>query len=561
MCLRVGLSNILLLLSLALLVSTTYALPKVTDLSFKSAGDKTGSLVIPMPEKVDVDIARNGQDLVVVLPKVELSDKWQTRMDVAEFNTVVDSVAASFKDGNSKLVFHVSGPFTYRENWDKKRLTITVMPLKTVSNPDEFTGKRLSLNFQNIAVRSVLQIIAQFTGINIVASDSVQGNITLHLKDVPWDQALHIILKTKGLGERRQGNVIYIAPQSEIAQQEKLALEASLQQAQLAPLKTSYLRVNYADAASIAKLLQDKDNTVLSERGRVSFDERTNTLLIKDTPEQLAQIKDLLTTLDIPVEQVLIEARIVEVNKNALDELGVTMGKDSSGGTIPSFTVGNQTSGYSGRGFGASGQINNPISGVASGILSLAFSHLPGGFLLDLELQALETEGEGHVVSSPKLIVQNKEEAYIEQGSEVPYLAATSSGATQVQFKKAVLGLRVTPQITPNDKIILNLQVNKDKISSLSVKSGGTPVIDTRVVKTQVMVNNGQTIVLGGIYEKTEENRVRRIPFLSSIPLIGPLFKSTYEENKESEVLIFITPRIIKNDADLSRAESKLGIE
>lgn len=537
------------------------AVPEIKQLSFSDAGDKAGQLMIPMPEKTDVELLRDGQELVLTIPKIKLSDAWQTRMDVTEFNTVVDSIVGSYKKDVSKLVFHIDGPYTYRHSWDKKTLRVMVMPLSNEMTGQQFTGKRLSLNFQNIAVRSVLQILAEFTGLNIVVSDSVQGSITLHLKDVPWDQALSIILKSKGLGERRTGNVIYIAPQTEIALQEKTALEALLQQQKLAPLKTSYLRVNYANAMDIAKLLQDKENSMLTDRGRVSYDERTNTLLIKDTPKQLTQIKNMLTLLDIPVQQVLIEARIVEVNKNALEELGITAGKDSSGNTLPAFTVGNQSSGREDAGVGFSGGVNNPISGTASGILGLALRSLPGGFMLDLELQALETEGEGRVISAPKLIVSNKEEAYIEQGSEVPYLSATSSGATQVQFKKAVLGLRVTPQITPNNKVLLDLQVNKDKISTLSIKAGDTPVIDTRVVKTQVMVNNGQTIVLGGIYEKTKEHKVQRIPFLSSIPLIGPLFQSKSDTNKESEMLIFITPKIIMNAAEMSKTNSKLGIK
>lgn len=544
-----------------LFASQAFAVPAIQNLYFKDDGDQAASLTIPMPTKVDADVIRDGQNVLITLPGVKLSESWQTQMDVAEFNTVVDKLSGVSDAQGSKIKLHVSGPFTYKSNWSQKNFIVTVMPLQDVLSGDKFTGKRMSLNFQNIKVRAVLRVIAQFTGINIVASDSVQGGITLHLKDVPWDQALSIILKTKGLGERRTGNVIYIAPESEIANQEKLALEAQLQQEQLVPLRTSYLRVNYANAATVAKLLQDKDNTVLSARGRVSFDERTNTLLIKDTPQQLAQIKHLLTQLDIPVEQVLIEARIVEVNKNALQELGITMGQDSSGSTVPTFTVGNQSAGRGNAAVGASGQINNGIVNSASGVLGLALKALPGGFMLDLELQALETEGEGRVISSPKLIVSNKKEAYIEQGSEVPYLAATSSGATQVQFKKAVLGLRVTPQITPNNKIILNLQVNKDKISTLSIQAGGTPVIDTREVKTEVMVSNGQTIVLGGIYEKTAENRVRRIPFLSSLPLVGSLFKSTYDQDQESEMLIFITPTIITNEDQLTQSKSKLGIK
>lgn len=539
------LSMLVLLLCSFSVIANTAAIENVT---FAKA-DSKGVLTLKFGVRHKVQYRHSPKALFVTIPNASIAEKWQTKMDVTSFGSIVHSIDVT--QNTKEVVFKIEskGAYLSTHHWQKTNLVLTFLPDRSELS-SKFVGKPISLNFQNISIRAVLKMIAEFTGLNIVTSDAVQGNITLNLNQVPWDQALNIILQSKGLAMRKSGNVIYIAPQTEMANQEKIALEARAQQERLEPLVVSYLRVNYAKSAEIAKLLQDKENTILSERGRISYDERTNTLLIKDTPENLTQIKALLTKLDIPVQQVLIEARIVEIDKNALNEFGVTQRVDSAGSTVNTFSAGNQTSSHSGTAVGASGGINNPISGVASGVLGLAFNKLPGGFMLDLELQALESEGEAKVISSPRLVVSNKKEAYIEQGSEVPYLAATSSGATQVQFKKAVLSLRVTPQITPNHKVLLDLQVNKDKISNLSVKAGDTPVIDTREVKTQVLVNDGQTLVLGGIYEKTDENTTRRVPFLGNLPIIGWLFKNNYQNGVESEMLIFITPHIIKPSND-----------
>lgn len=515
----------------------------IENVAFTKSSDK-GVFTLTFDHRVDVDFVAKAHSLLIKVPKAKIADKWQTSMDVTSFGSVVQMINVKRQAGGVSLTLKNKAAYLFTHHWDKTKLLITLLPDKT-QLAAAYVGKPISLNFQSISLRAVLQIIAEFTGINIVASDAVQGNITLNLEQVPWDQALDIILQSKGLAMRKSGNVIYVAPQTEIANQEKTALEAKAQQLELEPLVVSYLRINYAKAGSIAKLLQDKKNSILSKRGRISFDERTNTLLIKDTPENLDQIKTLLAKLDIPVEQVLIEAQIVEMDKNALSEFGVAQRADSSGNAINTVSAGNMAGTHSASTLGVAGALNNPISGTPSGVLSLAFHELPVGFMLDLELQALESEGEAKVISSPRLVVSNKQEAYIEQGSQVPYLSATASGANQVQFKKAVLSLRVTPQITPNHKVMLDLKVNKDKISNLSIKAGDTPVIDTREVKTQVIVNDGQTLVLGGIYEKTKENTVQRVPFLGSLPVIGWLFKNHYQNGVASEMLIFITPRII----------------
>ncbi|MFT7673647.1 MAG: type IV pilus assembly protein PilQ, partial [Gammaproteobacteria bacterium] len=426
-----------------------------------------------------------------------------------------------------------------------------------------FTGERLSLNFQDIEVRSVLQLLADFTGLNLVVSDSVQGNLTLRLKNVPWDQAMDIILKTKGLAQRRSGNVILIAPTDEITAREKLELESRKQVEELERLRTEFVKVNYAKAEDMAELLNQKDNAILSPRGSVSVDIRTNTLLVKDTNSSLVNVRQLLAELDIPVRQVLIETRVVIANDDFSKELGVRFGvannsyggnQAGDGAVVSGDIFGiNNSLGTSGGGeaFDAL-NVNLPVQNPA-GTFALALAKLPFGTLLEMELSAAQVEGRGEVVSSPRVITADSHTARIEQGVEIPYLELDEGKAT-LKFRKAVLSLEVTPQITPDDRVIMDLDVHKDsRGEDVSFGEGiSAPSIDTREVQSQLLVDNGQTVVLGGIYETEQITQVTRVPFFSDLPIIGNLFKSTSNIDDRSELLIFVTPKILQgSDLDI----------
>jgi type IV pilus assembly protein PilQ len=422
-----------------------------------------------------------------------------------------------------------------------------------------FKGERLSLNFQDIEVRSVLQLIADFTGINIVVSDTVKGSLTLRLKNVPWDQALDLILKTKGLAMRQTGNVMLIAPSEEIAAREKLELESQKQIKQLEPLYSEFIQVNYAKASDIAKLLKSSDTSLLSDRGTATIDARTNTLLVQDTASKLADIRKLVARLDIPVRQVLIESRIVIANNNFARDLGVKFGYSKTvdyndnhvlviGGKQPGDLITNPTTPFEApAGSGITGLITDLGVTNPTGSIGLAVGKL-GSHLLQLELNAMEAEGQGEVVSSPRVLTSNQKEAYIEAGTEIPYQEASSSGATSVSFKKAVLSLTVTPQITPDDRIIMDLNVNKDSVGRVY---NGVPSIDTKEVGTQVLVDNGETLVLGGIYERDRLDEVDRVPFFGELPMVDWLFKTTRKKDEKAELLIFITPKIVKENFHL----------
>ena len=419
----------------------------------------------------------------------------------------------------------------------------------------------ISLNFQDIKVRSVLQLLAQFTGINIVTSDTVNGSITLHLEDVPWQEALNIILQTQGLGKKKMGNVIYIAPIKEIAYQERQELEAAQQLQDLGPLSSDLIQINYGKASDIAALLKAQGGSLLSTRGNVSVDLRTNTIWVQDVPSRLIDIRKLIHQLDIPVKQVLIEARIVNINSDFAQEMGVRfgvtkpdhisgtlLGADSTNaGLIPVGSVPNQ--------YGATlaNRLNVDLPAAGAGTLGgaasvgLALARLGSGTLLDLELSAMESEGEGQIISSPRVITADQQAATIQSGEEIPYQESTSSGATSIEFKNAVLSLSVTPQITPDGKVNLTLKVNQDKANFTKiVGTTGVPAIDTRSIETHVLVDNGQTIVLGGIYETQDGKTIKRVPFLGSLPVVGALFRNTVTSNSRKELLIFITPKVIK---------------
>ena len=436
----------------------------------------------------------------------------------------------------------------------------------------EYTGERLTLNFQDLETRAVLQLIADFSGLNIVVSDTVQGSVTLRLQNVPWDQALDIVMTTKGLDMRRNGNVIIVAPAEEIAAREQAELEALQALQTLEPLRSEFIQVNYAKAAELANLIRGEGtNSLLSERGTVAIDERTNTLLVNDTGSSLANVRRLVTTLDIPVRQVLIESRVVIVNDDYSRELGVRFGatsaNDNSGNGLIGVTgtglgagamVGAPTIGVSGRlGTARAGpadsasryNVNLPVANPAG---SIALAILGNDYLVDLELSALQAEGDGRVISTPRIVATNQREARILQGTEIPYQESSSSGATTTSFKEAVLSLTVVPQITPDDRIIMDLTITKDSVGEVvsSGSAGGfIPSIDTRELVTQVVVDDGETVVLGGVYETEMRNTVNKVPGLGNIPGFGYLFRSKSTENNNAELLIFVTPKILRDGA------------
>ena len=536
-------------------------------IDFRRGDNNAGRVMISLSNPdTPISLVEQGGKIVIDFNNTRLAKELQKRFDVTDFATPVQSIEAFPKGDNVRVIVQPDGNLDY-EHLAYQSDNLYVLEVREI--PEEiiearrretYEGERLSLNFQNIEVRSVLQLIADFTGLNLVVSDSVGGSLTLRLKNVPWDQALDIILKTKGLGMRENGNVIFIAPNEEIAAREKLELESQQQVAELAPLRSEFMEINYASAADIADLLKDSDNTLLSERGQVSVDERTNTLLIQDTAFKLNEIRRLVDRLDIPVKQVLIESRIVIANDDFSKDLGVKFGlnnfdtRDLFSGSTADITGGNLNllePLFEGDPIPIEDtlNVNLPVANPA-GQIALAFAKLPFGFLVDLELSAAQAESRAEVISNPRVITSNQNTARIEQGTEIPYLSATSSGATDVEFKKAVLALEVTPQITPDERVAMKLVVNSDSVGE---EFAGIPSIDTREVTTDVLVDNGQTIVLGGIYEENSTVANTRVPFFSDIPLVGRLFRTDSVNNDKSELLIFITPKIIDEQLSLTR--------
>ena len=541
----------------------------VTNIDFKRGPNGEGRVIIDLTTtSISTDVWRENNVIHIEMIGSQLPSELQRRMDVSDFATPISFIDSIQEGSNIHMIISSLGDFEHLAYQTDRVYTIEVAP---ISKEDEekkkkakfgFTGERLSLNFQDIEVRSVLQLLADFTGLNLVVSDSVEGNLTLRLKNVPWDQAMDIILKTKGLDQRKAGNVILIAPTDEIAAREKLELEARKQVEELERLRTEFIKVNYARASDIADLLKLTDNAILSPRGSVSVDERTNTLLIKDTNSSLTNVRILLAELDIAVRQVLIESRVVIANDDFSKELGVRFGiSASSGGSGSIVGNGDQnaiTSGtLAGAGAIANGiapgadslNVNLPVQNPA-GSFALALAKLPLGTLLEMELSAAQIEGRGEVVSSPRVITADSHTARIEQGVEIPYLELDDGDAT-LKFRKAVLSLEVTPQITPDDRIIMDLDVHKDNVGEeVSFGRGlSAPSIDTREVQSQLLVDNGQTVVLGGIYETVQAHQVTRVPFFSDLPLVGFLFKSTKDVDDRTELLIFVTPKILQGSS------------
>ncbi len=537
-------------------VKPTY-INRVNAIDFRRGDKGEGRVLVFLRDNTAaVDVSERLGKLEVEFHNTDILDELLYQLDVVDFGTIVKGIE-TFKEGASaRFVIDTTAEFTYTYQQIDNIFTLNVERDTTnrsiLGGGKEYKGRAISLNFQDIPVRTVLQIIADYNGFNLVTSDSVTGNITLRLDGTPWDQALDIVLRVKGLDKRMEGNILMVAPTDELAAREARELEAKQTVADLEPLYSDFLTVNYAKAADLARLLSNKDATLLSSRGSVNVDERTNTILIKDTAVNIESVRKLIERLDIPVRQVLIESRMVTVRDSVTDELGIRWGfsdQQSSSGS---------NKGASGSAGGANSiangvmpslddrwNVNLPASNPA-GSIAFHIARLADGTLLDLELSALEQENKGEIIASPRITTANQKEARIEQGVEIPYVQAASSGATTVEFKKAVLSLTVTPQITPDNKIILDLVITQNtRGETVQTPTGPATAIDTQQIQTQVLVDNGETIVLGGIYQQQILSTVNKVPFFGDIPYVGSLFRSTREVNEKNELLIFVTPKII----------------
>ena len=519
-------------------------LRSVTGIDFRRGKLGEGRVEIDLSKPdVEIDISQTGSNVRVSFPNATLPAALQRRLDVIDFATPVQFVDALPEGDGSSIMIEAEGTYDYLAYQADNKLVLDFKPVREEDAEKRrkerfpYSGEKLSLNFQDIEVRSVLQLIADFTNLNLVASDTVSGRITLRLQNVPWDQALDLILKTKGLDKRQIGNVLMVAPADEMANRERLELENSRQVAELAPLQTEFIQVNYAKAVDIAALMSAEQG-LLSSRGSVSVDSRTNTLLVQDTAAKMDAIRGALRYLDVPVRQVQVEARIV-IAKDTFDkQLGIRWGGTTTGSS------GTTTGTLSGGGLGDIA-VDLGVAGATSAF-QVGFIH--GNDTLDLTLSALQSDGISEVVSQPKLITADGQTARIESGVEIPYQEASSSGATSVSFKDAVLSLEVTPQITPDDRIIMDLKVNKDSVGQIFQ---GIPSIDTREIQTQVLVENGETIVLGGVYERNMVESVSKTPFLGDVPFLGKLFTRTTKQDEKTELLIFITPKLIKDTVSI----------
>ena len=588
----------------------------VTDIDFRRSSDGSGTITIGLSQSsVNVDIDRNSSEIKLSLYQTALPERLDRRLDVIDFATPVKTIDTVQEGTTTTVTIEANGQFDYLAYQADSQYVINIKPLSNDEVEEQskkfaYQGERLGLNFQDIEVRSVLQIIAEFTSLNLVASDTVTGSITLELDDVPWDQALEIILKAKGLDKRQEGNVLMVAPAAEIAEQERLQVEANKQLQELAPLETAFVRIKYADAGELFELFTARTgegqsgggqregnatSTILSERGSAIVDERTNTIILTDTEEKINEFKRLISEIDVPIKQVLIEARIVVANTDFKKELGVTWGLAGidklSGGQFSSAT-GDRTLGFSGRRSGLTpgagvvetftysadevdttgpdGQAGTADDvtvvtqnfdfglgdslavdlGVDNPAGSFSLGYLTDNFLIDLELSALESDGFGEIVSQPKVLTGDKQQAVIKSGTEIAFQKATSSGATSVEFKEAVLQLEVTPQITPDNRIIMDLLVSQDSVGAFTPT--GEPSIDITQIETQALVGNGQTLVLGGIFQTEEVDGTEKVPFLGDMPFLGRLFRNDLRNLEKREILIFITPKII-DDSLLDR--------
>jgi type IV pilus assembly protein PilQ len=549
---------------------------QIRSIDFRRGSDGSGRVIVRLSDPhIPVNLQQIGNQIVVDFANAAVPADLVRRYDATDFGTPVSDFDVTNTSHGSRIAIDATGQYDQLAYQSDDQYVIELQPLKrgqAQAQKPKYTGERLTLNFQNISVRAVLQLLADASGQNIVVSNSVKGSVTLRLQNVPWDQALHVVLQTEGLGDRKEGNVIVVAPQAELAAREKAELAAQHSVQQLEPLRSEYLQINYAKASDLAALIKSQSNSLLSKRGNVAVDERTNTLLLQDTPQRLEQINRLVARLDIPVRQVEIEARIVLVNDDFTRQLGAQLGltsawKNGNNGAVMTTGTSAGLSTMTGSGLsnlaGSNGATANPITlangdyninlpvGTPDG--SLAVGILSGAHLVNLELSAAEAETEAKDISSPRVITANQKQATIMQGVEIPYQQSASSGATSIAFKKAVLQLKVTPQITPDNRIILDLEVRDDEIGQVVVESGGinVPAIDTRQVATQVLVNDGQTVVLGGILQTKADDVVNKVPWLGDIPVLGHLFKNTNRTNNKDELLIFVTPKIVRQGVNV----------
>lgn len=550
----------------------------ISEVDFRRGNQGEGQVIVTLTDPTaSVDMREESGRIVVEFVGVKLPEQLHRRIDVVDFATPVKSIDAITEEGNAVLILRPEGDYEYLAYQADDKFTISVKPVaieeleKRKKERFVFTGEKLSLNFQDIEVRSVLQLIADFTELNLVASDTVSGRITLRLQNVPWDQALDLILKTKGLDKRTIGNVMLVAPADEIAAREKLELETSKQVEELAPLRTEFIQVNYAKAADLAALLGGGDGGagLLSSRGSATVDERTNTMLIRDTSAKIEDIRAFFSKLDIPVQQVLIEARVVVANASSGMDLGVEwghvglsreLGTNAAGETVArqdsNFTIGGSSntiwdvreSGTEDDGVLTISRPDNlmvdlGVVGEGASSFALGFTSLGSG-LLELELSALESSGHADIIATPKVLTADQQTARIASGTEIPYQEASSSGATSVAFKEAALSLEVTPHITPDGRIIMELQINQDTVGD---EFAGIPSINTNNIQTNVLVNNGETVVLGGVFETSTVESITKTPFFGDLPVIGRFFRNTSKSERKQELLIFITPKIVKD--------------
>lgn len=544
---------------------------EINRLDFRGIDKQGGRVLVDVSDtSVPIDVTQVGKEVVVNFLNTKIPQRLAKRFDVTDFHSPVQVVTLQQEGRNVRMTILSKGDYGHFVYQVNKQFMIDIFPLTAEEvqqaklKKQVFTGKRISLNFQNINIRAVLQLLADFTGINMVVSDKVQGDITLRLNDIPWDQALDIILTTQGLDKRRTGNVMLIDTKASMDKMEEDELKSQQIIQKLEPVRSDLLQINYAKATDIAILIKDKQNSLLSPNGKISVDARTNTIWIQDTGTKIEEVRELIKQLDIPVKQVLIEARIVEVTKDFSQDIGIRWGVSKPTHLSGTLNGANQFQLPNGLANPAAVPVAQrlnldlvaaPGSGTNPASLGIALAKLGDGILLDLELSALESEGRAELISSPRLITTNQQSAVIEQGQEIPYQESTSSGATAVAFKKAVLSLKVTPQITPDNRILMDLQINQDTPSS--ERFLGVPAILTKQIQTNVLVNNGQTIVLGGIYRQDKNKALKRIPFFGELPVVGILFRNKQITLNNDELLIFITPKIITNSLSITTIEGR----
>ena len=559
---------------------------ELRSIDFRRGADGSGRIIVKLSDPhIHINLRQLGSQIVVDFSDADLPTPLIRRYDATDFGTPVSGFDVTRVGNGARIAINATGDYEQLAYQSDDQYVVEVQPKRKAQvaqdEKPQYSGERLTLNFQEIETRAVLQLLADASGQNIVVSDSVNGNVTLRLQNVPWDQALDIVLRTKGLDKRKQDNVIIVAPQEELAAREKAELAAKKDIQELAPLRAEYLQVNYAKAADMAALIKTQSGSLLSPRGSVAVDDRTNTLLLQDTADRLSDIRRLVATLDIPVRQVLIESRIVVVNDDFERDLGARVGlttiNTNGNGIVTTSGTAAATDTIVGSALqslqnnagtnkaypqypvsiptGTAGaperyNVNLPVASPAG---SFALGILGNNFLVDLELSAAQAETRAAVVSSPRVVTANQKEASIEQGVEIPYQQSASSGATTVSFKKAVLSLKVTPHITPDSRIILDLDVRDDNVGTIVVTSGGVnvPSIDTREILTQVLVNDGQTVVLGGILETTSRDIATKVPWLGDVPVLGNLFKTTTKTDNKDELLIFVTPKIVREGVNV----------